>query len=222
MVAASLLAVFIIFFGPLPPWLPLTLHSMSLNTRVKFVVIGDAAAPAVVPPNVIFEQTSYTAMQERLSNLLQPGSSTAVRYNWTYKANDIKPTAAALYPQHVAGQEWWAWSDLDVVFGDLIKFLDLASTRPACCSGPVPLRPNGEPQRRNAQPHWLNVYYHKDACPCTAGERVNVVSPFFPNPWRMKVTPSHQTTAPEPNWVGTFMYCSVRPRVFRTHAVRGA
>ena len=33
------LAVFIVFFGQLPPWLPLTLHSMAANRRVEIKII---------------------------------------------------------------------------------------------------------------------------------------------------------------------------------------
>ena len=54
------LVVFIVFFGELPPWLPLTLQSMSANPKVSFVVIGDAAAPQVLPANVRFEAISLT------------------------------------------------------------------------------------------------------------------------------------------------------------------
>lgn len=50
---SRVLAVFIVFFGELPPWLPLTLHSMASNPRVSFVIIGDCGAqgpPALVRP----------------------------------------------------------------------------------------------------------------------------------------------------------------------------
>ena len=91
------LVVMIVFFGQLPPWLPLTLHSMAANERVAFVVVGDAPAPAVLPPNVHFEHISYGAMQERLSAL----AGRPVRYTNTYKANDIKPLlpCAAVVPR---------------------------------------------------------------------------------------------------------------------------
>ena len=82
------LVVMIVFFGQLPPWLPLTLHSMASNKGVKFVVVGDAQAPSVLPPNVHFEKISYARMQERLSTL----TGRTVQYTNTYKANDIKPT----------------------------------------------------------------------------------------------------------------------------------
>ena len=153
------LVVFIVFFGELPPWLPLTLQSMAANANVSFVVVGDAAAPAVLPPNVHFEQIGFVAMQTRLSEHIAGGNRSAVRYTFHYKANDIKPLAAELYPHLAAGYEWWAWADLDVVFGDLLKFLRQASTRPACCKVPLKLKGphRGEPKRLSA----VNVYTHK-------------------------------------------------------------
>jgi hypothetical protein len=218
------LVVFIVYFGELPVWLPLTLQSMSVNPRVDFVVIGDAAAPATVPPNVHFERIGFTAMQLRLSELTTPGNSSGVRYDDTFaghynKGNDIKPLAAELYPQLADGHEWWAWSDLDVVFGDLLKWMGQATLNrhAACCrciprekdggrgarkaadecaasGGPpsgsccqIPLRrspKSGELEVRNV--NMVNVYSHKTFCPCDHGERVNVVSPLYPNPWRKK------------------------------------
>ena len=174
------LVVFTVFFGEMPPWLPLTLRSMELNHNVSFVVIGDAPAPAALPPNVAFETIPWAKMQTRLSMLLTPENASSVRYGHPYKANDIKPLAPTLYPHLAAGYEWWAWADLDVIFGDLLKFMRRAAERPACCK--VPLRPDGQPRSMRA----VNVYLHKAACPCPAGTRVNVICPLYPNPWRKK------------------------------------
>ena len=222
------LVVFIVFFGALPNWLPLTLQSMAANELVDFVVIGNAAAPTQLPPNVIFEHITFADLQVRLSELVTPGNSSSVRYPDTFEAhyakgNDVKPFAAELYPQHTAGHEWWAWSDLDVVFGDVLQFMDRAtrskhaaccrclprvqdggkgaeaarqacsarsllqqSQRPGeCCE--IPLHTNrktGEVEPKNI--NLVNVYYKKRFCPCDGGERVNVVCPLYPNPWRKK------------------------------------
>jgi len=134
------LVVFIVFFGKLPVWLPLTLQSMAANPRVDFVVVGDAVAPAILPPNVHFEGVSFSALQARLSALITPGNLSSVRYDDSFaghyaKGNDVKPLAAEMYPEHVAGHDWWAWSDLDVVFGDLLKWMERATSREhaACC-----------------------------------------------------------------------------------------
>lgn len=158
------LVVFIVFFGPLPPWLPLTLQSMAANRNVSFVLITDAPPPTLLPPNLHVERIAFSAMQAKLrahlsrSHPLSAGPA-SVNYSFTYKANDIKPLAADLYPHLAAGHEWWAWADLDVIFGDLLFFLDAAIRSPACCK--VPLRSwgvrKGEPKKLSA----VNVYTHK-------------------------------------------------------------
>eukprot|EP00965_Chrysotila_dentata_P222927 6193273-Pleurochrysis_carterae.AAC.1 len=61
--AAQPLSVLTVFFGELPPWLPLTLTSMELNPRINFTIIGDATPPDNVPPNVNFEHIPWDAMQ---------------------------------------------------------------------------------------------------------------------------------------------------------------
>lgn len=159
------LVVMIVYFGDLPPWLPITLHSMALNGNVSFVVINDMQPPTVLPPNVRFETISWAAMQRRLSLMLTPANASSVHYTEHYKANDIKPLAPSLYPELVAGYEWWAWADLDVVFGDLLKHMGRSFERPACCK--VPLRANGQPRSTRA----VNVYLHRGAymraCACT-------------------------------------------------------
>ena len=113
------LVVFTVFFGDWPPWMPLTLRSMELNANVSFVVIGNAPPPAVLPSNVAFETIDWLEMQRRLSLLLTPANASSVRYTFHYKANDIKPLAPRLYPRRTLGMDWWAWADLDVIFGDL-------------------------------------------------------------------------------------------------------
>ena len=56
------------------------------------------------------------------------------------KVNDYKPFLAALYPELIGNASWWAWSDADLLFGDLMKYIDLAE--PATASVVCPLYPN--------------------------------------------------------------------------------
>ena len=184
------LAVLTVYFGPLPPWLPLTLHSMAANPRVSFAVVGDAPPPARVPPNVRFVTTPYAEMQSRLGALV----GRTVAYTDTYKANDIKPLLAELYPALVRGYEWWAWADLDVIFGDVLKFIRLAEPKPACCAG-LELT-CGKRERRDPASRCFNssrprvpadTFFDHRACPCAdASLRATAVSPLYPNPWRKK------------------------------------
>ena len=183
------LVVLIVFFGTLPPWLPITLHSMASNVRVSFVVVGDSPAPAVLPPNVHFEQIGFAAMQARLSAL----TGRTIRYGDTYKANDIKPVLPALYPALVSGYTWWAWADLDVVFGDLLGFFERAEPNPACCKGrelscSKRLRRDlSSPCFNSSRPRdAADTFWKKGACACEHGEAISALSPLYPNPWRKK------------------------------------
>ena len=183
------LVVMIVYFGAHPPWLPITLHSMEANERVSFVVVNDQPPPASLPPNVRFETTSFGGMHERLSAV----SGRRISHSFTYKANDYKPLLPALYPHLVAGHEWWAWADLDVVFGDLLKFVALAEPHPACCRNLElqcskrdrrdPSSPCSDPTRPR---RGADTYFDSGACACTAGENTSAISPLYPNPWRKK------------------------------------
>ena len=183
------LVVMIVYFGAHPPWLPITLHSMEANERVSFVVVNDQPPPASLPPNVRFETISFGGMHERLSAI----SGQRISHSFTYKANDYKPLLPALYPHLVAGHEWWAWADLDVVFGDLLKFVALAEPHPACCRNLElqcskrdrrdPSSPCSDPARPR---RGADTYFDSGACACTAGENTSAISPLYPNPWRKK------------------------------------
>ena len=117
-----------------------------------------------------------------------------VAYTDTYKANDIKPLLAELYPALVRGHEWWAWADLDVVFGDLLKFIRLAEPKPACCAGLEITC--GKRARRDVTSRCYNstraretadTFFNARACACAdASARSTAISPLYPNPWRKK------------------------------------
>ena len=188
----NFLVVLIVYFGPLPPWLPLTLASMAANPTVSFSVVGDAPPPYTgLPPNVRFETVGWVEMQARLGAL----SGRRVSYTRQYKANDIKPLLPELYPHLLAGRSWWAWSDLDVVYGDLRAHMALALRAPACCAGRE-LQCSKRLRRDRRSPCFnssrappgrsADTWRDARACPCTAGERVTAVSPLYPNPWRKK------------------------------------
>ena len=93
----------------------------------------------------------------------------------------------------MAGHEWWAWADLDVVFGDLLKFVALAEPHPACCRNLElqcskrdrrdPSSPCSDPTRPR---RGADTYFDSGACACTAGENTSAISPLYPNPWRKK------------------------------------
>ena len=163
------MVVYLVYFGPTPPWLPVSLASMRWNPRITFAFVGDTELPAA-PPNVVQFRMSYAEMQTRLSALV----GATVRYTEGYKANDIKPFAGALFANFTRGFEWWAWADADVVFGDLERYMRMATSKPACCANLTRGRD-------------LNIYRRRSACPCAQPTAVDLVTPLHPNPWNKKI-----------------------------------
>ncbi len=140
------LALLALWFGPWPPWIHLTLRSIHANNDVAFYMLTDNKPPtANLPHNLNITTMPYQVLQNKLAKL----TARPVAYNSTYKANDLKPLLPVLLPHAMsAGHEWWGWTDLDVIFGDLLKYLELATARTVKKQPP------------------------------------NVMTPFFPNPWR--------------------------------------
>lgn len=184
----NFLAVFILYFGALPPWFSFTLHSMALNPQVSFFVIGDAPPPDILPSNVRFQTLSFSSLQARLSVLLidddhgdRGSSNDTLQYVSTYKANDVKPFMAYLFPDLLRGHTWWAWADIDVIFGDILKFLNLARVYPACCKTTARRHHHNHNEDLPSAKR-VNVYYHKEACPCARDRlfyRVLILTSLF-------------------------------------------
>lgn len=78
----------------------------------------------------------------------------------------------------------WAWADLDVIFGDLLKYLTLAMRAPACCVGPercigrsasaeVPcaVGSQGEIIWRSGVQNAFSSSRRSPQCKCTRGEQ---------------------------------------------------
>ena len=147
---------------------------MARNQNVTFVLFSDQTPPASLPNNLRFHKIEWETMQSKVQAFVDNGQ--IVHYDRHYKANDIKPIIADMYPQYVEGHEWWAWADIDVIFGDLLRYLNKAQQLPACCLQ------TGE----RFSVSKANTFFHNDACPCRAGEEINVFCPLYPNPWRKK------------------------------------
>lgn len=131
--------VFIIpYFGVWPEWMRLFLVSCEFNPSVDWVLISDADLPITPPENVRLEKTTWESykrlVSEKLSIDFNPASA--------YKLCDIKPSLAVIHPEIVEGYDYWAFGDVDVIYGDIRRFYTdeflrygLISTHPDGISG---------------------------------------------------------------------------------------
>jgi Family of unknown function (DUF6625) len=109
-----------VFFGPLPPWFPLWLESCRRNPDFDWLVVADADCSGYDrPPNVRFRRMTLAEFGARMSDALGIEAPALT----PYKVCDFRPAFWALLDGDDAICEFWGHCDLDVIFGDLRRFI---------------------------------------------------------------------------------------------------
>jgi hypothetical protein len=135
------LAIAIAFFGRAPMWLPAFLLSCRPNTDVQWFLYSDFEPPAPFPPNVTLRRMPLREFSERASEAL--ATRIEVQPNFTKKIIDLKPAFGLIFADDLRPFDFWAHSDLDIVWGDVRHFVtdallaqhDMVSSRPGRTSG---------------------------------------------------------------------------------------
>ncbi len=108
--------IFIIpYFGQWPFWMPFFIESCRWNKDVNWLLLGDCAELTNLPQNVRHRKISFSDYCAFISSRL--GYSFAPER--AYKLCDLKPALGFIHADDVAGYDYWGFSDLDLVYGDL-------------------------------------------------------------------------------------------------------
>lgn len=107
-----------VYIGKFPYFFKYVKQTMLTNTEFDFFIFTDQVQQIVIEQNITFIPTTLKDISDRLTiclgvNIVVPCS---------YKLADTKPAWADIFYEHVQAYEWWSWSDLDILFGDLKKF----------------------------------------------------------------------------------------------------
>ncbi len=152
------------YFGQWPFWFAFFLESCRRNPSIDWLLFTDCDVPQDVPGNVQFVQISYSdycaKVSERLGIQFHPGSA--------YKLCDIKPALGAVHEDALEGYDFWAFGDIDVVYGDLRGYFtaqrlsakDLFATHPRRISGHLCILRNTSLMRNAFRliPDWQRRY----------------------------------------------------------------
>ena len=113
------LTIVIPYFGKWPPWFSFFLRSCYENSQISWLLFSDCGVPKQCPPNVRVVDTSFegycSLVSSRLGLKFAPAS--------TRKLCDIKPVLGELHSEHLVGSRFWAFGDIDVIYGDLEGYL---------------------------------------------------------------------------------------------------
>lgn len=170
--------ILIPWFGAWPEWLPLFLETCRRNPSIEWLLLGDGEAPRNLPPNVGFEPLRFETLRERLRRRL----GLALPDFEPYKLCDFRLAFGRVFAEQIAGCDYFGWGDLDVVYGDLGRYLtaerldcDVLSFNADHLSGHLTLVRNGALARdlHEALPGWRasvvdTEYRHLDEPPPAA------------------------------------------------------
>jgi hypothetical protein len=117
--APSILLI-VAYFGPLPTYVDLFFRSCAYNSTIDWLLVTDQAVAANRrPSNVRVKQTTFAALKPAFDAKL--GFVTTL--HTPYKLADFKPAYGVLFAEDVAGYDFWGHCDVDMIFGDVRRFI---------------------------------------------------------------------------------------------------
>lgn len=106
------------YIGKWPLWFDAHLVSMANNPTINWLFITDAEKPAECPENVQFVKTTLTQLNQEVI------SSLGVEVNLSpRKICDIRPAFGKVFEKHIKGYDFWGFCDVDIIWGDIRKFI---------------------------------------------------------------------------------------------------
>lgn len=117
---AKKIAILICFFGKLPWYFHYFVHTCKYNPTIDFFIITDDRSWSYsLPENVSLIHQEMKELNRTATQKL--GFTTNIRE--AYKLCDFKPAYGFLFPEIVEGYDFWGHGDIDVIFGDIRRFI---------------------------------------------------------------------------------------------------
>lgn len=111
----SKIRLIIPYYGSWPVYLQVFLSSLERNKMLRLALITDLPPPERLPGNCDFVKLSFEGLKERVRQAVDPAASLCT----PYKLCDYKPVYADLFPELTRGFSFWAFGDIDLVYGDI-------------------------------------------------------------------------------------------------------
>lgn len=105
------------YFGKFPSNIDLTLKSMEMNQNITWMFFSDNVIERKYK-NINFIYMSFEDMKFKIKQKVGTNISTP------YKLCDYKPLYGILFDEYINGYDFWGYCDIDVVFGNIKKFID--------------------------------------------------------------------------------------------------
>lgn len=114
------IAIIIPWYGEIPTYLPLFLKGLEFNTSILDVLfITDLEVKDSVPTN--FKKISLS--WEDLNKRIKKSIGKEANLETPYKLCDFRPMYGRIFEEEIAEYEFWGYGDIDLIYGDLKRFL---------------------------------------------------------------------------------------------------
>ncbi len=107
------------YFGKLPTVFHFWLKSVEFNKGVDFLLLTDNQKPTNCPDNVHFINFTKEQFNERIHEKI----GKPYKINNAYKLCDYRPAYGHLFENELKGYDFWGWCDIDLVFGNIRRFI---------------------------------------------------------------------------------------------------
>lgn len=107
------------YFGKLPEYIDIWLDSVKYNPTIDFLIPTDAEWKTALPENVKLLSMTWSQAVEKIKSLC----GHAIVLHEPYKLCDYRPLYGEIFKEYIAKYDFWGHCDMDLVFGDIRKFL---------------------------------------------------------------------------------------------------
>lgn len=107
------------YFGSWPEWFDLYLLSCKFNPDIDWFFFTDCSVPENAPANVKFIKISFNDYKAIISERLKINFSA----DNPFKLCDVRPAFGFIHELDTSGYDFYAYGDIDIIYGDIRKFM---------------------------------------------------------------------------------------------------
>lgn len=114
------IGIIIPYFGRLPESINSFIYSASYNKEINWLIFTDQFTNDLLQvENVKFIKSTFKEIKNRINSVVNK----KVVLDAPYKLCDYRPLYGEAFADYLYGYDYWGYGDVDVICGDLIKFI---------------------------------------------------------------------------------------------------
>lgn len=110
-----------VYYGELPFWMSAFYLTCKYNPQISWILVTDNKAPGNLPANIQFIDLSLAELNHLINQKID--GKLKIEDSYAYKLCDYKPAYGLLFQDFIKDYDYWGHCDLDIVWGDVCRFL---------------------------------------------------------------------------------------------------